>query len=289
MKRHVKVRLLGDLRPPRVHDDELGAGPARPVDHGHEVEVRPRHVAAPGDDQLRVLGLLGANARHRTERPDPRLRPDAAAQGAAVQQAGAEPVEEAEIHRAAGEQAVRPGVVERQDRLRPVSGDHGRKSVMDDVERLGPRDPLEAPFALGADASERRLEAALAVDEAWVRLRNLGAEDAGRVGVRTRAADRDDALVLDRDGQAAGVGAIERTHAGTLGFHSVSPVGALLIAARTISLYTLPATGERAITSRTIEPIVRQSVREIEGRPGGARASPSAGGAWEARRGPPCN
>src|SRR5437667_321653 len=102
------------FRAPRVDDDQLGAGAPRAVDDRHEVQVRPRDVAAPGDDQLRVLRLLRLDPGHRTERADPGLGADAAAEWPAIEQARAEPVEEAEIHRATGQQSVRPGVVERQ-------------------------------------------------------------------------------------------------------------------------------------------------------------------------------
>src|SRR5438445_227718 len=145
----------------------------RAVDDRHEVQVRPRDVAAPGDDQLRVLRLLRLDPGHRTERADPGLGADAAAEWPAIEQARAEPVEEAEIHRATGQQSVRPGVVERQDRLRAVRGHHGGESFVDDVERLRPRDTREAPLALRAHAPERRLETPLAVHEAGIRLRNL--------------------------------------------------------------------------------------------------------------------
>src|SRR5207249_710431 len=170
-ERDVEIGLLGDLRPPRVDDDKLAAGATRSVDDRHEVKVRPRHVAAPGDDELRMLGLLGPDAGHRAERPDPRLTADAAAERPAVEQARAEPVEEPEVHRASGEHAVRSGIVERKDRLRAVGGDHGREALVNGVERLRPRYALEAPFALGADPAQRRLEAPLAVDAAGIRLR----------------------------------------------------------------------------------------------------------------------
>src|SRR5207244_2992406 len=119
----------------------------------------------------------------------------------------------------------------------------------------------------GADATERCREASLAVDEAGIRFRHLGAEDARRVGVRARAADRDDPLVLDGDGEAAGVGTIEGADAGVLGSHLVSPVGASLIAGRTISVYTLSATGGRAIglsANKANPPLRRRGQRRHE-------------------------
>ena len=260
----MQVGLLGDLRPPRVDDDELRARPARAVDDRHDVEVRPRHVAAPGDDQLRVLRLLGADAGRRTERPDPRLGPDAAAEGPAIEQAGAELVEEPEVHRPAGQEPVRPGVVQRQDRLRAVGGDDGGESLVDDVERLGPRDALEAPLPLGAHPAQRRPETSLAVDEPGIRLRNLRAEDAGRVGIRARAPDRDDPLVLHRDGEAARVGTIEGADARVLGFHGLSPV---------IPVYTARAPGERAIDRQADEPFIETARVPAAASPCSARGS----------------
>src|SRR5438034_1016050 len=74
-------------------------------------------------------------------------------------------------------------------------------------------------LALGAHAPERRAEAAGAVDERRVCLGHLRAEHAAGVRVRVRAADGDDAVVLDRDGEAARVGAVERADARSLDSH----------------------------------------------------------------------
>src|SRR2546427_305788 len=104
----------------------------------------------------------------------------------------------------------RARVVERQDRLGAVRGDDRAEPRVDRVERLPPRDTLEAPLASGAHAPERRAEASGPVDERRVRLRHLRAEHATGVRVGVRAADLDDPVLLDRDREAAGVGAIER-------------------------------------------------------------------------------
>ena len=248
-ERDVQIGLLGDLRAPRVDDDELGAPAAGLVDDRHDVQIRPRHVAAPGHDQLRVLGLLGPDARRRTKGADPGLRADTAAERTAVEQTGAEPVKEPKIHRTAGEHPVRAGIIQRQDRLRSVRGDDGREALVDDIERLGPRDALEASLALGARAHERRLEAPVSVDEARIRLRHFRAEHTRRVGVGARAPDRDDPFVLDRHGQAACVWTIERTNTRMLDSHSLPPGGALLTSAhpRPFLMYTEWPTGGRAI------------------------------------------
>src|SRR5262249_3034672 len=213
----------------------------------HHVQVRPRHVAAPGDDQLGVLSLLRPDAGCGTERADPRFRANAATEWTAVEQAGAEAMEEAKVHRAAGEHAMGAGGVRRQVRRRAVGGHDGREALVDDVERLRPRDRLEASLAPGARPAQRRLETSLAVHETRIRLRNLRAEDASRIGIRARAPDRDDPLVLHRDGEAAGVGTIEGANARVLSFHGLSPV---------IPVYTAGAAGKRAIDFRAGGPFI---------------------------------
>ena len=215
LQRDVQVRLSRDRRPARIDDDELGAALARAIDQGHEVKIRPRHVVAPRHDEPRVLDVLRTHAGDRAERAHPRFRADAAAQRFAIEQARAEPVKEAQVHRAAGEEAVRPGVVQREDRLRAVLGHDRGEALVDLVERLVPRDPLEGAGAgaTRADATQRRADSRIAVDERRIRRGHLRAEHAVRVRIGVRAADGDDALVLDGHGEAAGVGAVEGTHA----------------------------------------------------------------------------
>src|SRR5262249_33211427 len=121
------------------------------------------------------------------------------------------------------EHPVGPRVIQRQDRLRAVCGDRGREPLMDDVERLRPRDALEAPLTFRTRPAYRRREPPLAVHEARIRLGHLRPQDTRRIGVRARALDRDDLLVLDGDGQAARVGAIERADTRVLGPHALPP------------------------------------------------------------------
>src|SRR5438093_842881 len=215
----MQVGLLGDLDPSRIDDDQLAAGLAHAADDRRQVQVRPRHVVAPRHHQPRVRDLLGPDAGGGAERAQPRLGADAAAQWAPVEQRGAHAVEEAQVHRAAGQHAVRAAVVQRHHRLRAVLGDDRAHPRVDSVERLVPGDAHEAVLALGAHALERGADAPLAVDELRERLRHLGADHAFRVGVRARAADADDPRVLHGHREAAGVGAIERADTGMLGFH----------------------------------------------------------------------
>src|SRR5262249_49367868 len=89
---------------------------------------------------------------------------------------------------------------------------------------IGSQPPPPPALPPGARPAQRRLETSLAVHETRIRLRNLRAEDASRIGIRARAPDRDDPLVLHRDGEAAGVGTIEGANARVLSFHGLSPV-----------------------------------------------------------------
>src|SRR6266566_403785 len=65
------------------------------------------------------------------------------------------------------------------------------------------------PGALRAVAAQRVEKALRPVHEGFHALRDLAADDPGRIGRRAGAAHLDDMLVLNADGQAAGVGAIE--------------------------------------------------------------------------------
>ncbi len=75
----------------------------------------------------------------------------------------------------------------------------------------------EPALALGPDPPERGAEPPGPVHPVRVRAGHLGADDAGGVGVGPGAADLHDLRVLHGDGQAAGVGAVQRTDARVLG------------------------------------------------------------------------
>ena len=98
-------------------------------------------------------GLLGRHPGRGAKRPDPGLGPHAAAEGLAIQQACPQPVEEAQIHRPAGEEAVRARVVQGQDGLGPVGGmDHSPQEYLE-VASIVPRTALLAGLiaAIGRD------------------------------------------------------------------------------------------------------------------------------------------
>ena len=94
---------------------------------------------------------------------------------------------------------------------------------MDRVERLIPRDALEAPAPRSTDAAHRIHQALRAVHEFGGVMRDLIADHALGVRQRLRAAHLDDAAVIDRHGEAAGVGTIERADAGKFGAHERLP------------------------------------------------------------------
>ena len=57
-------------------------------------------------------------------------------------------MEKTQIHRPTSQEAVRPGVVERQDGLRTKFLHDRREAGIDEIEGLLPRDRRKAPFAL---------------------------------------------------------------------------------------------------------------------------------------------
>ena len=83
--------------------------------------------------------------------------------------------------------------------------------VSDAVERLVPRDRLELPASLGSDAA-KRLGQPIRVMDALPVSSDLGADDAGGVGLIARAVDSADALSADHlDVESADRRAVVRT------------------------------------------------------------------------------
>ena len=225
-ERDVQIRLLGHLGAHGIDHHELPASAPHLVDEGHQVQVRPRDVTAPGHDQLGQRHLLRPHPGHRAERPHPRLGADASAQRLSVEERGAELVEEAQVHGAAREHPVRPRVVQREHRLRTVRGDHRGDARVDDVERLVPGDRLKAALALGPCPPERGEDPVIAVGEGREVTRYLGADHPRGERIGARAAHLEDRLVLDGHGEAAGIGAIKGTDARLLHTHGLPPGGA---------------------------------------------------------------
>ena len=122
----------------------------------HQMQIRDRRVVAPHDIELRVRRRVRADARHRAIGPGPGLRAHRAAHRAAIEQRGAELVEEAQrhaVHRQHAVRARRSSAASRPaGRACAITSGHAR---MDRVERLVPRDALEAPGAARAGAPHR--------------------------------------------------------------------------------------------------------------------------------------
>ena len=214
-----QVRLVGDLDSSRIDHHELCAVALGGVDQPHQVQIAGGRVVAPDDDELGEAHLLERRARAIAEGAGVGLGADAAAHRAAVQERGAEAVEETQRHRIRGKHALRSRVVERQHRLRSVALDDAADLRVDGIERFVPGDAREFAAAPVADALERITQPVGAVDELRILLGDLGADRAVRDGIGARALHGEHLPVGHGDRQAAGVRAVERTDAGFIRAH----------------------------------------------------------------------
>ena len=204
----VLMALLGRLGAARVDGNQFGAAPLGLLGQAPEVQVAGDGVAAPDDDQFAfgkeagVHADLGAIGRGHGS---------AAGHGAdgAVEQRGAELVEEARRHRLALQQAHGAGIAVGQDGLRVARGNR-LQACGNVAQRFVPRHANELAAALGADALERVLQA-LGVVGALGVAADLGAQHALRGGVRRIALDAHHTATLHGDAHGAGVGAVVRT------------------------------------------------------------------------------
>jgi hypothetical protein len=212
----MEVRLRGDLGAQRVDDRQPGAPALGAPDAAHEVHVRHRRVVAPHDVEPGMLGEFRRAAGHRAIGAGPGFAAHPAAQGAPVELARAEPVEEARRHAVAGEETVRPGIVQRQYRLCSPAADNLSDPVVDLVERRVPRDPLELPGTFRSNPAQRVQQALRPMHEGFHPLRDFGADDPSRVRRRGRTAHLHDAALIDRDTDAARIRAIKGADAGAL-------------------------------------------------------------------------
>ncbi len=211
-RRNVLVALFRGQRTVRIDRDQLGAVALGLLRATPQVQVRRDRIGAPEDDQACVLELLDVGAVARAERGAQRL----AARGRAdraVEEAGAEPVEEPAGHRLALHHAHRSRVAVRNDALRINRCDRLQPRG-DLLERSVPADALEAPFTLAADAPQR-MQQAIRVVCALEIATDLRAKRPRGSRMRRIAGnlDRDTATLLPLDGNQhrAGVGAVVRT------------------------------------------------------------------------------
>ena len=191
----------------RIDRDELRAAPLGFLRLHPEMQVGGHGIAAPDDDELAVAVLLDVHADRGADHGGPaRL----AGRGAdrAVEERGAQAMEEAPVHRGVLQQPHGAGVAVGEDRLRAVgaAGDRG-EALGDDVERVVPGDALEAAFALGAHAAHGMEHALVGVGALEV-ARDLRAEHA--------AGGRMLGVTLDRDGPPVLYGRDERARVRTV-------------------------------------------------------------------------
>src|SRR3954453_12175063 len=109
---------------------------------------------------------------------------------------------------------MRARVVERRNRLGSPAIDDLADPVVDLVERRMPRDLLKLSRALCPDTAQRVQQALRPVHKGRHIACDFGTDDPGGVRHRVGAAHFRDAALVDRDGQTAGIGAVEGANAG---------------------------------------------------------------------------
>jgi len=187
------------------------------------VQVRGDRIAAPDQDQLRILELLHVGADRGA---DGVLVAGEARGGAdgAVEQRGAKLVEETQRHRLALHQAHGAAIAVREDGLRVARSDFAQ-ALRDLVDRSLPADLFEFAFTLLAHAAHRMQHAIRRIGALDV-ARDLGAEHAGSGRMVRVATHRGGHAVLDGDEDGAGIGAVVGAGGADLGdAHSESVPG----------------------------------------------------------------
>ena len=144
---------------------------------------------------LAVEAHVGGAGRSRAHRPQQPRR--------------AEAPEQDGIRVVLREHPVRAAVAERQDRFAAVLTDGLFQVLGDLVERVVPRRAHELALALRAAADGGKQQPILPVDP-LIEAPHLGADVAARDFVRGAAVDLGDAAATQRDGERAGVRAVER-------------------------------------------------------------------------------
>ncbi len=167
-----------------------------------------RRIAAPDDDEPRVFVVGVGDAGHLAVHLRRRLAGRRGADGA-VQPRRTEAAEEPGVLELVGEQAVRAAVVEGQHGLGAERVARMAQPPFDHVERFIPGDAREAGLALRALA-HGRVQQPILVIHAPIEAPHLAADVAARGRRAVVAVDPHEPAALDRDVEAAGVGAIER-------------------------------------------------------------------------------
>ena len=204
----VDVGLPGQRRSARVDDHQRGPG----LDGGphvrHQMDAGGRRVRAPDDDEFRVLVVGVGDAGH------PAVERGGGGSGrrgadGAREPRGTEPPEELGVSRILGDEPIRPAVGDRENRLAAVTRPDLPHPGRYGVEGFLPAHVPEASVALGADPQSGAVHPVAAVDPV-PEAAHLAADVAARDRLPVRAVDAGEAPFLDRDGEAAGVRAVER-------------------------------------------------------------------------------
>ncbi len=206
-RRQMHVALRRGFRAARIDAHQLRSAPLRFLQVTPAVQVRHHRVAAPDQDQLRIDHRLGVGTDGRADRRFPAQR---AGRGAdrAVEERCAQAMEEAPVQALALHQAHGAGIAVGQDGARIIGGNVAEPGG-NGVERLVPRDALEAPLALAADTFHRMQQALVGIHAIEI-VRDLGAQRAVGEGHVGRAADPHRAAVGHGDFHRAGVGTVVR-------------------------------------------------------------------------------
>ena len=190
-------------------DDLRAALLARANRMGHHVDLRRDRVGSPNDDAIRLRHFARIGAHQPTGsggisgRRDPDTDCPVVARIALGVREALDSIAHHETHRAGVE--VWPNALGAELAL------DRQEIVSDAVERLVPTDRRELPASLGTDAA-KRLGEAIRVMDALPIARDLGADDAGCVGLVARPMDAADALAADHlDVESANRRAVVRT------------------------------------------------------------------------------
>ncbi len=216
---------VGDLGRGRAvgidHDEGRAALLPRARDPAHQVDLRRDRIAAPHDDEvgLRDLARVGAALGPCPGHPaGVGQRVAVCRMLARIAQRVAQALDPVALHQPHG-----AGIEERPHGFGAEFLRGAGERLGDLVERVVPRDRLEAPLALGADAPQRRRKA-LGMVLALGVARDLGADDAGGIAVIGAVDAPDGTLVEALDLERADARAIVRAD----GRHDIARHGAII-------------------------------------------------------------
>ena len=124
---------------------------------------------------------------------------------------------------------MRAGIIQGHHALRAPLVDHRADALVNDIQRLIPGNLPKMPLAARAGAHQRVADATRPMHEITRVMRDFFAYHASRILQRTGSAHLHDPVILDRDGQTTGIGAVERANAGVFGNGHVDLPGFSLV------------------------------------------------------------